>query len=225
VAQAQTLSTAKNTAKLITLNATDADGDALTYTLVTSPVHGVLSGTAPNLVYTPAAGYIGSDPFTFKASDGKGDSNTATISISVSDAAAVPVITTQPAPVTVTLGETATFSVTASSGTTITYQWMKNGSPISGATSSSYTTAATTNSDHGTVFTVRVRNAAGDTISQEALLTVEAPRTLDLNGDQTVDVLDLATLAGTYGTSASAPDLNGSGLVDDADITQWLAGF
>jgi len=40
-----------------------------------------------------------------------------------------------------------------------------------------------------------------------------------------VDVLDLATMAGAYGQSSTSADLDGSGLVNDADITLWLAGF
>ena len=52
--------------------------------MVTGPSHGTLSGTAPNLTYTPAANYNGSDSFTFKANDGGLDSTPATVSINVS---------------------------------------------------------------------------------------------------------------------------------------------
>ena len=45
--------------------------------------NGSLSGSAPDLTYTPEANYNGSDSFTFKASDGTADSNTATVSITV----------------------------------------------------------------------------------------------------------------------------------------------
>jgi hypothetical protein len=84
VANSQSVTTNQNTAKAITLNATDVDGDALTYAIVTSPTHGTLSGTLPNVTYTPAANYNGSDSFTFQANDGKVDSNIATVSITVS---------------------------------------------------------------------------------------------------------------------------------------------
>jgi concanavalin A-like lectin/glucanase superfamily protein/Big-like domain-containing protein/K319-like protein len=83
VANAQSVTTNEDTAKAIALSATDVDGDALTYSVVTGPVHGTLSGTAPNLTYTPALNYNGSDSFTFKANDGKVDSNIATVSITV----------------------------------------------------------------------------------------------------------------------------------------------
>jgi len=64
-----------NTPKLITLTAIDVDGDALTFSIVTSPAHGVLSGSAPSVTYTPNSGFTGSDSFTFKANDGTVDSN------------------------------------------------------------------------------------------------------------------------------------------------------
>lgn len=85
VANAQSVSTVKNTAKAITLTASDANGDPLTYIIVSNPAHGALSGTGASRTYTPAANYVGSDSFTFKANDGHGDSNVATVSITVTD--------------------------------------------------------------------------------------------------------------------------------------------
>ena len=85
VAQDQSVSTAENTPKAITLSASDGNGDALAFSVVTGPAHGVLSGTAPNLTYTPNAGYSGADSFTFKANDGQLDSNIGTVSITVND--------------------------------------------------------------------------------------------------------------------------------------------
>ncbi|NMB67708.1 MAG: ExeM/NucH family extracellular endonuclease [Chloroflexi bacterium] len=67
------------------LTATDADGDALTYTQTTGPAHGSLSITAANgaFTYTPAADYHGPDSFTFTVSDGHGGSDTGAVSITV----------------------------------------------------------------------------------------------------------------------------------------------
>ncbi|MCF7674158.1 MAG: tandem-95 repeat protein, partial [Akkermansiaceae bacterium] len=83
VANSQSVSTVQNTAKPITLTATDAEADPLTYTIVTQPANGSLSGTAPNVVYTPSSNYTGADSFTFKVNDGTLDSATATVSITV----------------------------------------------------------------------------------------------------------------------------------------------
>ena len=87
---------------------------------------------------------------------------------------AVPSITTQPASQTVTAGQRATFTVVAAGTAPLNYQWKKNGTAISGATSSSYTTPATTSSDNGSQFTVMVSNTAGYVTSNAATLTVSA---------------------------------------------------
>ena len=83
LAQNQSLTTPPGTAAAITLAASDANGDTLSYAVVTQPAHGALSGTAPNLTYTPATGYVGLDSFTFKANDGKVDSAVAAVTIDV----------------------------------------------------------------------------------------------------------------------------------------------
>ena len=83
VADSQTVSTDEDTALPITLTATDLNGDALTYSVADSPIHGILSGTAPDLVYSPNANYNGPDSFSFNANDGTVDSNNATVSITV----------------------------------------------------------------------------------------------------------------------------------------------
>src|SRR5207248_2274335 len=103
---------------------------------------------------------------------GTATSNAATLTVNA--AAVAPSITTQSASQVVTVGQTATFAVVASGTTPLTYQWRKNGTAISGATSSSYTTAATTSSDNGAQFTVVVSNVAGSATSNAATLTVNA---------------------------------------------------
>ena len=83
VANAQSITTDEDDAKSITLSGTDADGDTLTYTVTHSPTHGTLSGTAPNLTYTPNMNYYGSDSFRFKVNDGTVDSAESTVLITV----------------------------------------------------------------------------------------------------------------------------------------------
>jgi hypothetical protein len=89
----QSISTDEDTAKTITLSGTDPSDDTLTYTVVTQPAQGTLSGTAPNLTYTPNANFGGADSFTFKVNDGLQDSDNATISITVDSQNDAPIIT------------------------------------------------------------------------------------------------------------------------------------
>ncbi len=88
-----------------------------------------------------------------------------------------PVITVQPQSQDVPLLGIVTFSVTASSGTTMTYQWFKDGVAIAAATSSSYTILTLLGSDSGT-FAVKVTNAGGSVMSANAYLNIVPPPTI-----------------------------------------------
>jgi hypothetical protein len=90
VAMGKSVTTPQGTALPITLDATDVDGDTLTFAVVSGPANGTLSGTAPNLTYTPAASFSGTDQFSFRANDGIVNSATATISITVTPTDSLP---------------------------------------------------------------------------------------------------------------------------------------
>jgi len=75
----------------ITLTGSDADGNAITYTLVTQPTNGFLDGTAPNLTYTHDGSETTSDSFTFTVNDGIVDSAVATVTITVTPQPDAPV--------------------------------------------------------------------------------------------------------------------------------------
>ncbi|MDX6677682.1 MAG: hypothetical protein QOE31_1734, partial [Solirubrobacteraceae bacterium] len=93
VATPQSVSTPEDTAKAITLAGSDPDGNPLTFAIAGAPAHGTLSGSAPNLTYTPAADYVGPDSFAFTVSDGSLISAVATVSITVTAADDPPVTT------------------------------------------------------------------------------------------------------------------------------------
>src|ERR1700730_2438031 len=84
-----------------------------------------------------------------------------------------PSIALQPVRQTVALGLTATFTITVTGTAPLSYQWYKGGIAISGATSSSYTTA-TLGSDNGAIFTVTVSNMAWTVTIAPVTLTVPA---------------------------------------------------
>jgi hypothetical protein len=83
VANAQSLETDEDVPLNILLSGSDFDADELTFEVITQPANGTLSGTAPELVYTPNADFYGTDSFTFVVNDGQVDSAEATISITV----------------------------------------------------------------------------------------------------------------------------------------------
>ena len=112
-----------------------------------------------------------------------------------------PAITTQPQSKTVTAPQTATFTVVASGTAPLSYQWKKNNANISGATSASYTTPATTTADNGTSFIVTVSNSVGNVTSNAAILTVNAasltPQTITFANPGTQTVGTPLTLSAT----------------------------
>ncbi|MDY6835376.1 MAG: cadherin-like domain-containing protein [Chloroflexota bacterium] len=78
-----TVSIDEGTSVGIILTGVDVEGDPLSYSVVSSPEHGKLSIEESTLYYTPDEGYNGLDRFTFKANDGKADSNIATVALTV----------------------------------------------------------------------------------------------------------------------------------------------
>ncbi len=95
-------------------------------------------------------------------------SNEATLTVT---SAGAPQIVTNPASQSIQFGQSATFSVVASGSAPLSYQWMRNGANITGATSSSYTfTPAIT--DDTAKYSVKVTNSLGSATSTDAILTV-----------------------------------------------------
>jgi sugar lactone lactonase YvrE len=87
-------------------------------------------------------------------------------------AAVAPTITQQPASLSVTSGQPASFTVAATGTAPLAYQWQRNGVAIAGATATTYSISATTSADTGAVFRAVVTNVAGSATSNNATLTV-----------------------------------------------------
>ena len=77
-------------ATAVTLDATDPDGDDLTYAVVSQPDHGELTGAGKALTYTPHDGFTGDDAFTYRVNDGTADSTIATVELTVTAQSCVP---------------------------------------------------------------------------------------------------------------------------------------
>src|SRR2546429_2418014 len=112
-----------------------------------------------------------------------------------------PRIVVPPASQTVTSGQTASFSVTATGAAPLSYQWNKNGAAISGATSATYTTPPTTSSDNGAQFVVVVSNVAGNVTSNAATLTVNAAGTMPQFGHVFIVIGENSSYSSTYNSS------------------------
>ncbi len=83
VANPQILLLAPNTAKAVVLSGSSCRSDKITCKVAAKPAHGVLTGTAPNLTYTPEKGFQGMDRFTFTVTDSLTTSPPATVNLLV----------------------------------------------------------------------------------------------------------------------------------------------
>ena len=93
IATPQSLQTTETHPLPVTLTGSDPNthpNPGLTFTIETPPTGGTLQGSPPNLTYTALGGFSGTDSFTFKANDGKYDSEIATIFIMVAIAPSSP---------------------------------------------------------------------------------------------------------------------------------------
>ncbi|MCU7858750.1 MAG: tandem-95 repeat protein, partial [Candidatus Thiodiazotropha sp. (ex Lucinoma kastoroae)] len=90
------VTTEEDVALIIVLQGQDIDGDSITYSIVTQPLNGQLSGLAPDLVYTSTADFNGSDSFTYRTHDGLLDSPVATVDVTISSVNDAPTITSTP---------------------------------------------------------------------------------------------------------------------------------
>ncbi|XOV79630.1 MAG: tandem-95 repeat protein [Aestuariibacter sp.] len=172
------VSTPEDSGVAIALVANDENGDTLTYSH-TQPANGTLTGTAPNLTYTPSSNYYGTDSFTFKANDGVADSGIATVTItvtSVNDEPTGNVMMSGTAMVGNSLSASNTLDDADGMGT-VTYQWQRNSVDITGATGADYEIVA---GDTGAQLRVKASYTDGDSTSETQYSTASAavqPRT------------------------------------------------
>jgi hypothetical protein len=90
VAAAQSLAVTSGNTLPVTLSATGGGGGAISYAITVQPMHGSLGAVSGAQVsYTPAAGYVGADAFSFHATTSTASSSDAVVSITVNAAAAV----------------------------------------------------------------------------------------------------------------------------------------
>ncbi|KPJ64960.1 hypothetical protein AMJ44_11695 [candidate division WOR-1 bacterium DG_54_3] len=219
------ISTSYNTPVQITLDATDIDGDILTYSIVDNPSNGTLGAISGNQVtYTPNPDYSGVDSFTFRAHDGQAYSNTATVSITVSASSNHPpiannqsVITDEDVPVVITL------TADDADGDSLTYAVASNPShgSLSGA-APNLTYMPSTNYNGSDSFTFKVNDGTED--SNIAIINITV-RPVDEPAVLTSITLfaeaDTVAAGGTINlTVTAAYDDNSTGDITNS-VDQW----
>ena len=180
------------------LSAIDDPSDSLTYSIAQAPSHGTLSGTPPNVTYTPAPEYSGPDSFTFKASDGALDSNVATVSITVSAVNDAPVANAQGVTTDEDVAASIAVSGSDAEGSPLTYEIASQ--PAHGTvglvgTTATYMPAPNYNGPDS--FTFKVKDGA----LYSSLATVSI--TVASVNDNPVAASDVATVARTAGRPCS----------------------
>ena len=127
------------------------------------------------VVTDPGSGGVVADPGTGGGVVGPGTGGT-NPGVSPPSVQSAPVIAQQPASQTVVEDASATFSIGLAQATGATYQWLRNGADIPGATQPSFTLSAAGWGDDGALWSVRVSNAAGSVVSSAAKLTLTERR-------------------------------------------------
>ena len=179
-ATAASATTNEDVATAITLVGTDADGDALTYSLATQPAHGAVALVGNKATYTPAKDYNGTDSFTFTVSDGKATSAPASVSLTVKAVNDAP---TANAGADQTVNPGVSVSLTGV-GTDVdadklTYAWKQTAGtptlPLTNATTASVSfTAPSPTADTRFTFALTVSDGKGGTTSDSVDVVVKA---------------------------------------------------
>jgi hypothetical protein len=230
VADSQSVTTGEDTSVAITVTSTEGAGGAVSYTLASSPSSGGLSGTLPNVTYSPNTDFYGTDSFTFYVSDSASTSNTATVTITVNG---TPVPTAQDFTMLTDSTTDVVFSAEDPEGDAITYTLVS--APASGVLSGTVPTYTFT-PDAGFTGPVSAAFTASDAYTTSAItyvdVTVVDPVVLsgvDLmvnGGFETGDTTGWSVVddswAGNSGESAASP-IEGSFFIDAATASSELS--
>ncbi|MCW5548599.1 MAG: immunoglobulin domain-containing protein [Opitutaceae bacterium] len=127
-----------------------------------------ITGATGSTLVIPSLSGADVDSYVVDVSNAQGTVQSAAATVSL---LALPVITTQPQSQMVSAGSAATFVVTVADSTDVSYQWFRNGTPISGATHPSLTLPSVQSINVG-AYTVQVTNPAGTTLSAPAILAI-----------------------------------------------------
>ncbi|HEY5665790.1 MAG TPA: putative Ig domain-containing protein, partial [Gammaproteobacteria bacterium] len=205
--------TAANVGELYTydVNASDGDGDTVTYTLLAQPLGMAISAGSGLISWTPSAGQVGSNNVTVRASDGNGGIDDQSFSITVTGGNASPTINSTPV-TTATVGQLYSYDVNATDGDGDTLTYSLDAQPLgmsinAGSGVISWTPSA--GQEGSQSVTVRVSDGNGGVDTQSFSVNVAAAPP-PVNSAPTIDSAPVETAtegqAYTYDVNASDPD-------------------
>ena len=209
VADNQSIVTDEDTAVAIALTGSDTDGDALSFVVATNPANGTLSGTAPNLTYTPNANFNGSDSLTFTVDDGNGGSASGSVNLSVNAVEDAPTADDQSLSLLEDNSLALTLSGIDNDGDTLNFtvtSGPSNGSLSGTAPNLSYTPVANYNGGDSFIFSAADGN--GGSATGTVSLNVNAVNDAPTADSQSLTIMEDSTLA----LILSGDDLDGDSL-------------
>lgn len=189
VAFAQALSLDEDIPKPIVLSGNDFEGSALTFAVLTQPAKGRLSGTPPNLIYTPNLNVSGTDSFTFKVNDGSLDSTAAAVSLTINPVNDPPAANPQSVSVTEDRAKAVVLTGSDIEGSALSYTVMSG--PTKGALSGTaphLTFTPNPNATGADSFTFRVNDGSHNSGIVKVTLTINPVNDVPVAHAQTVDV-------------------------------------
>jgi hypothetical protein len=207
-ATSQNVTVTENGGNAITLAGAVGTGcaatDTLSSTVTANPSHGVLTGTAPNLFYTPTAGFTGSDSFSFTVTDANATtpaSAAAAVTITVAAPVSSAPMLSSLTPAIMVAGSTGTVLTVNGSGFTSGSTVLWNGaSRTTTFVSSTQLTEAVVASD------INASGTASITVSTPGTSGgVSAPLTIAIDSNTKTSLMPMTTsYAVTRGQAVSA---------------------
>ena len=200
----------EDTTITVVLSASDADGDTLTYTLITDTQNGVVinnnDGTA---TYAPDINFNGTDGFTFVASDAIQNSNVATVTLTVSAVNDAPFWTSLPEDTQITPGEFFVYTLEAVDvDDDVLYYELVNVSGSGMATLADNVLTVQADEAGQTIITISVN---------DGMMQVDATLTLTVNPPPCAAEYEQGLIDG-----AATGDVNGDGALNITDIVMSI---
>jgi streptogramin lyase len=231
IAEPQNITTDEDTPIKITLTAKDIEGSPLTFKIMDQPKNGVLEGELPNLTYKPNPDFNGEDGFTFIASDGELESQTAKVSIKINPINDLPVAEAKSLETDENKSVTIKLSGKDVEGDTLVFKIIdqpKNGTIKGTPPDLTYEPNYAFGGDDS--FTYLVNDGKADSEAVAVNIKVQwTPNPYDVNRDGIVNILDIIFVSKYLGKTDfpldNNPDVNRDKKVDNKDIDVVIQNF